>query len=639
MAHTNTEEITPAIDPKILAVEEAIAATGISLQSAVTQGTKDITTSRQLSDQIVEGMNAQTVNTQTVERTKQNAELQEQNANIALLEATGGVAAQAANMLELNEQNADVDRMQKDLVAHMTQDRGTGVLLDSLRNAFSGGFRKQRDLDFARKLRDQTIGEINSETAATESFARVNSLTKKTLNEDAIEANLANIALENKVASNKQAIQNIHSNAQLLGNLTNMSQQQVANEMSRVKLANTAERMELARATHKIQLQRLEIEEKLLPIRLDQAQVTLDQSSLNLDESKEISPSKRAAIVARNLKAASDIAELERLQGQRNEAVQVAESAAGATISTPEEINAAFAPGATPVQRERAQLLRAIGASALINPNTPIATTPAGAANNLTLIAAGGELKQTKYTRVLDQLKLKQQQINTEALSKGAGPKNKAEADAQFNATVKSEMDQLQANIATGTGNPYAAPPMETMHDLMAGKGNILYDRVLKDVGLKEVDGQHIMDLALAGVSAGTISIEEAAMGIDGFFTAAAVYNNTIEGGFERLALPIQEEYNTIVEDPLLPEIDLAGDVGLFGTVLGALGTAAKREFFDVPKKLVDLMDETVVQQQLVKMMQSARISQNITTGTPNNPAPKIIRVEPGQAPGENNAN
>ena len=163
------------------------------------------------------------------------------------------------------------------------------------------------------------------------------------------------------------------------------------------------------------------------------------------------------------------------------------------------------------------------------------------------------------------------------------------------------------------------------------------FQKVIKESGMTEIDPQKIMDVGLAAIQAKLITPEELASGIETIFDAAALYNNTLQGGFKRVGLPDQTTFNVRLKrqpSGFFDVLTIAKAKTLqFGNIIspiGALEIARKIELGESPFRLpgldlfvdVDLMDPTSVQHAVIKMLSGLGIDTAIDTDKEEKTAP-----------------
>ncbi len=178
---------------KLKAVEEALAISTARTVSNVQALEEGLEQSQIATDVIEASIDDITAATQIAATAEDNANLQAQNATIAAFEVSGGTDAQVAMMTTLTE---DANRVAAllDEKQDIVDDEFTGIqLIDSIINDLRS-IQLDTEIDAAEAQQNQTIRQITNTAAATESFARENALTKKTLNEGVLEANFKSIA-------------------------------------------------------------------------------------------------------------------------------------------------------------------------------------------------------------------------------------------------------------------------------------------------------------------------------------------------------------------------------------------------------------------------------------------------------------
>ena len=114
----------------------------------------------------------------------------------------------------------------------------------------------------------------------------------------------------------------------------------------------------------------------------------------------------------------------------------------------------------------------------------------------------------------------------------------------KYNAAIKESMDNYDAKIATGDhSNPNHAPPVQAVAQSRDVQDDPFYQKEIEPLGLKDVDPYTIVGVGLEAIKKEPKRLEEVAAGIQKFFRAAAVSNNTTQKRV-RLGLPAQTSYN-----------------------------------------------------------------------------------------------
>lgn len=530
---------TPAGSSKLEAVQSAIATSTTRIVSSIQQLEAGIKESVLITDVIVSAIADATAATQIISRTKLNADLQAQNATIEAFEAGGGTDMQVALMTQLREDNKRVNDILDNRQELADEDRfGEGIgIIDTVLNRFNLRLTEQQ-LAAAEAQQSQTATQINNLGAATESFARTNAVTRKTLNEGVIEANYNSIAAESDIRAAAAKLKNVHSNATLMNNIMVADSRTVANLLSVFRVEGEVRERELREIQATNQRERMKAFREEVAIKLPAAKVAAEQARDNLTKSKLLTPLQISAAQETLAAAEKRRKDLITRQDSIVEAVQTAQS-----ILDPDSIEerSIILFG---IDSKNPKYLTLLDMGAVSDP--VIGSTAFEAKLNLNTAAPFGGFKDTVATDLLDIITEKQAIKYTKRTI--PIPKDIVTLRSDFNATAKEVMDEFALDIAEG--NPFVAPPMSVLELNANVRNSIFYKRILKDMGMKETNPQRIVDAAVAGMIAGTISIEEAASGIESIFDAAALRNTIFNGGFRRVGLPNQTTYNTRIKVP-----------------------------------------------------------------------------------------
>jgi hypothetical protein len=629
---------------QISAVEEAIATTVADAGAAREQAVTSVVKTQELTDTITKSLNENTVNKQTQARAVLNGQLAAENANTAVLTAAGGTEAQVQLMTELTLQNEELNILSDEKLAIMHREH-TGIgAVDFIINSI-GSIGNSIETQQIAVARNQTANQIASVNSGVESFARVNNATKTTLNEGAIEANMAEIGDINTIAASEKEIANVHNNASAMNNLLKVDNQVVAARVQNVSLSQQVEQQAIARTRAQLQIEQLNFQREKFKVQLPTLRVQLEAQRLQLEENKFVTDARRQAHVAKFDETTRQVAEMVRLQEQQVLMIQRGQSAlSGEAGVEPKEtiIRGINSGGAVGAGYEK---FRNIGA----RPEVSFGGSASEANTTLTQLDPDSAAPQTKGLALIYQMRQKYAADIQASAAKGLPVPKTAEAfSAGFDAVAKQTMDTFASNIVTGQTNPYAAPPMESLAPFLEGKGIALYDKVLKVKGLTEVDPQTILDSAIQGVQSGTISMPEAAEGIVQLFNVVADFNNINQGGLARYGLPAQDTFNTSVLRPRNLAAAPSGILGLSaprglgqgpsaqpdtgggftsaGEVFGQAKLAAQNFFLDTPTEIIDVMDVVEVQDTLVRMRTFGKSPKPATPQTtPNSPPPKEV--------------
>lgn len=594
------------VSSKLKAVEDALAVSVVSTEELREQTKKNVETTKEATGKLTSAIKDVTSANQITERARLNADLQQQTANQAVLETGGGQENQVKLLSTLREDSEDVEALLNEKTDIMN-DEPTGFFpIDLIINAFrtiptSVQLKnKQRELVATR----QQISDI---TGAQEAFAIVNVHTKKTLSEGVIEANMKRISAEGRIAATEQELKNLHSNSSAMTALATADSSTVSNRLAVFRLEGEAETRALKLEDQSFRREQIKFEREQWPTRKATAETNLKSAQLRLEDAKLLTSDRRNAARANFQSATKKFNDAQLFQEDAVNAVHRSQAAVGLPLETPETIMFKMFNGPTQAKYVRMHELGAVERPVL-------GLNPFEATSNLRLIDSSGVSSRTKYTRLLDDAA----QIQLDRYNKtGASvPKNKEQIEADYNKAAEDLMTVHTNEIKQGDNtNPLHAPPFQTLATKRSVAETALYQKVLKDKGMVETNAQTIVDSALAGVLARAITMEEAAVGIEAIYEAAALHNNKDMGGFERVGLPSQTTYNVRLDrDPSAFEVvtilpALANPFTLPGKVL-ASGAPTAGEFLQDQVDAywtADLMDITDVKQLLVGIRSSIK--------------------------------
>ncbi len=599
-----TEQQEASSQTKLSAVEDALKASSIQREEDRQSLKKGAARVEKLTEDIMPALQDITTAEQMTGKLEDTAELTKQNADIAILEASGGHENQVSLMAELTERGQAVEDLSGE-IADTMQEEITGLgPLDMLINSFST-IDEREALKSAEAARDSTAKQIALVTGAQESFNKTNTLTKKTMTGALIEANYASIGAEGKIKATEAEIANIHSNAAIMGRIATADNASSKALMDIYKLEDTKAQREFRKIEMAHSQEKFEHQKERWETDKEASEIQLKAAKLNLATAEHLTPTKRAAAEEQYKEVVNKIEEENKGKAEFANSVRKAQAGLG---STPESIDAilyAFANGNKETQA-RYLKLRELG-------NFPsdrgftIGSNFAEYHNNSILL---GEGKGTRLTGTAKLILLKQQEKYKKTGAKIPAAGDIEALNQDLNVTADTYMLQKASNIES-SGNPYAAPPMESLVNFMPSITETpFYQKVLKDKQMTEVEPQTIMDAAVAGIDAKVVSIDEAVAGVETLFRAAVYFNNEMEGGFRRLGLREQTAYNTALKDPrsLVERLGLSTTGILLGSPLtvAAVKGAKGEAIFSTPLTIVDLVDETRIQEYIIKGLSSA---------------------------------
>ncbi len=474
---------------------------------------------------------------QIAAKATQTARLQTQNTNNKVLEAGGGLDAQTKLTRQLNEEGERLAVL-LDEKTDIVNDEFTGIgLIDSIINGFRS-VSVDQEIASVSAERDNTARQVSNITSSQESFARVNAINEKTLNEAVIENNLKGIAITSSLEASKVKLSNIHSNASLLASLAAADRTLVSNAKDLYALDSEEHRLNLQAAADK----RLKSKE------LTDAEITVN--------------------------------------------IQNGRFGMGLPEESDELVIRKFSD---PITAEAYHKLQELG-----NVVDPLGFTSgasfATAMDNFKLIDPDNTALPVRLSPVVN--KIHRNLVEDFAKRPGGAPRDKKLLDAALNEVAAATMIEFEKEITKGS--PLEAPPMSIIQKNRSIIDTPFYQKVLKEKNMVETDPQLIVDAALAGMDAGDITPEEAAAGIEAIFDAAALHNNTFQGGFRRVGLPNQKSYNVFLKNPLgiLDRLGIGIGTLFLGSPLSIALVEAKKDPAnllgrDIP---VDLMDPNSIQ-------------------------------------------
>lgn len=591
-------------------VDEILAGSTGRIASSIAELTAGIQKTNVATGVIKSSVSDVTAANLIITKTADTANLQAQNATVDAFEAGGGIDAQTRLMRELLEDNDRVTAILEERSILANEDRGAeGIgLLDNIINQFNINLTNQ-NLAAAQAKLEHTEQQITNITGATESFARVNALTRKTLNENSIAANYSAIAAEGKIKSADAELSSLRSNAAALTSVMNADSRLKDSMLQTLRLEDAAESRILQKERIVFQREQMEFTRKKWEKAAPAADIALEQARVNLDVAKKLGP-------IRQLKAEQELASSMKRFNEQIEveedlvsSVQRGQSLAGVPVEDKGIILFNLKrPGDTGKKYSR---LQEIGGA-----EDPIlGFTPYEAKRSVDLIAPSGNIKPSKGLKLLAQIA--SEQAKKYSLTGAKIPRDEATLQADFNFTAREVATVAASNIGTNDqSNPYIAPPFTVLEESSDLQLQPLYTRVLRPMTMRETNPQTIIDAAIAAIVEGVVTPDEAAAGIEAVFELAALINNTQDGGFRRIGLPNQTTYNVKINRPATFVEELkAGGRSVFLTVpapsIPVAITSIVASIFKDETTLVsiDLMDRTKIQELIAKIMSGTRAS------------------------------
>ena len=148
---------------------------------------------------------------------------------------------------------------------------------------------------------------------------------------------------------------------------------------------------------------------------------------------------------------------------------------------------------------------------------------------------------------------------------------------ANMNAQVKADVERYSKN-AVATGSFYAPPPLANIVATRSVQASPLYQKVLATAGkdLTTAAPTPIVKLAFAAVESGTLTLDQAARGLNEFFGQAVNINNTTKR-FAQIGVPAQIGFNV---KPDIYGTDIKADLTDYSSTLRLFATMKSREVF-----------------------------------------------------------
>lgn len=561
---------------------------------------------------------------QTVQKVKDIADMEAQNTTIEAYDEAGGSDNQIALIKQLADQQAQSRQYLNELDSQM-QEEHTGIyIIDSIINDFSTA-QLRSQLNFSEQKEANLQADISNISNATESINKAQLVTRKIVNEGTIQAEWTRLAAEGSIRASEAEIAGMHSNSQVMASVMAADNNLLSNKLSLYRTEGEAEDRVLAQERAAFNREQMAFAKEKWPTEKATSETNLEASQLRLEVAKATKPSDIPAAIANNNAAVKRYNDTLATEETLVNSVQAAQSLAGMAVEDKETILYGLQQPNGSAAGTKYSTLLDIGS----NPTGTLGNTPFEAIQNLNTISPSGNLKPTPITSVLkDVIKLQGEAFKADP---NTVPKTEEALAADFNNRAKAYMEAKAGDIRTGdSSNPYQAPPMAVLKDIPAVANSPLYKKVLEAMQMQETNPQKIMDSAIAGVMAKTITPEQAADGVVTIFESAGVYNNENMGGFKRFGLPAQTSYKTtLTRDPsafdtlrqksglVLPTLSFAARslISNESAVKNLVkGYAGSDDFLDFN---IDLMNRTKVQQAIVKMLSSQKPT--VQAATPAN--------------------
>lgn len=546
--------ITPGASNPVLAAAEAALRSNVAFtqgaqkqQAAISQQQQDIT------GVVTGAIESSSAASQVIATQQGIADLEAQNNVIESYEAAGGFELQKQLATLFAEKSKELNKATEAYTAAVNREP-EGVL-DYL-------FGKDAEINAAYRTavtveneRDNMLESIQGITAAQESIARAATLTKKTVNTATIAAGNQQIADKATLEAAKAKLQGLALGAEGLARSVQLKGMEMEAQVKVYTLHNTEESAEARRLGHEHAVETRKFQQEQYKDSAAQRKIALEQSQLNLETARATNSSAIPRAIAENERAIADLARATEYEASFVANVQKGAAALGLPVEQSAAIISKGIHGRSQTEREIYNKLDIIGADA---------TSAFGAtlADSVVTLGVTGALNRTEPAKLALQVTRAWQE--SPAVQRDGMPKNADQAKADLNAYAKATATKWAKEIKPGDNtNPYTAPPMEALKAYKAITDSKLYKNAPAIQTMKEFDSVTLFNNAVVAINAGTVSMEEAALGLEAIYGSAVDYNNNTKM-FARVGLPVQDSYKYKV----IPD----DDYGMLGATTGAAG-------------------------------------------------------------------
>ena len=533
---------TPA-ESKLAAVEAALGQQAQVVDTFVAGEGEAVLKAETLNDIMQSAMVDAAVATQTITAVEQNAAMKAQNNTVDAITALGGADAMVANMAQLDEEGQRLGDL-LDRQTDIQNDEFTGIgIIDAVINEFRGAS-VAAQIESVTAERDNTARQIQLETAAAESANRQNILSKQTITNGTIKANSELIAQTAIVDVTKAGLDGIRSNSDRMRSLVSANQQQLANTVQTYRLGNEEANMQLSRERMVIQREQLAAQREMIPIQKAAAETALATAKLSLAKSAQLAPAEVAAREATLAKSVRDMETIIAAEDSMADQAMVGIAGMGLPEESREQVTVKLN---NPTTRAKYIKLQELGSADKFQ----LADNAYDAQATRQALDPQGLASDNRGYELLDDVQHKVEAEVATMLAAGGKPPKTPEAQKDlFNQVAAATMKGHAASISEG--NPLHAAPFAALVDNYAEISRApLYQKVLAAANPATTSAKQFRKLGTAAVRAKLITAEEYVSGMEIIFDSAVVYNNESEGGFTRVGLPNQVNYN--VQVPVTP--------------------------------------------------------------------------------------
>ena len=577
-------------------IEDALANNSSRTRNSVAQLEAGSQQTEMATSILKNSMESIAASTQIIQGATMAADLTAQNNTNAVLAAAGGTQEQIAQMQRLKSEGDNINRLQSERSAIMSEDITGLSIIDNVINTFRA-IEVNTDLQTAGAQYNATVGHIQNVTSAQEGFHRINTINKQAINDSTIAANYKKIADTASYQAAEQDIKNVQTNADMLTRVMAADDRVVNNLLESYRLSGAVEQRAAAQERLDFDRDSMRNQREMWEFDKPRMALQMEQLELAMADSKAATPAKRATY-AQTVKNYNEGLAFE---AQTAEYIRKAQQSMGLPLETPEQVQFKLT---NPSTRDKYIKLSEIGFTEKSTGQVSYGSSPYEAYSNLRDVDPDGRAAETFGSALLDNIATAQLDGYKALLANP--PKDEATYRADFDKTADLYMSAGAKNIAAGDStNPYQAPPMAVLERSAVVQNSALWQNVLAAKGLTTADPQVIMETAANGVAAKLLSPEEAAVGITQLFKVAVAYNNTAQGGFTRAGLGKYEQrtYNTTIKHvPSLYDTLTVKDLPL---LVGAKVLGVKKS---QQSEVINLLDKAAVQQAIIRQMNSRPI-------------------------------
>lgn len=472
------------------------------------------------------------------------AALKSQNLTAQALEDSGAVSSQVAFLKELvsdQERLAELKEQRSDIVS------SSNSFLSSLVNEFRVvGVDAKIEAMQAEVVGDRSA--IAAITAAGESIAATNTLTRRNLTDRTVEANqeLLVSKANQDLATTKLA--NIRSNADVSARLLNADSAQISAMNKIIQLEESQEARKIRREG--AEQRKAEFDQRILAFseQRELRDIQIERNKLALELERETNPSKIKQMKAQANSLDRDISQAVQVDQDLTEKVNRGEAVAGLPTKTSTATIRWMMKQGGAIE-ERAKLLFSLGQPGNNNLGDDIAVAYN---NSILLDPEGNLLPKTQGMKFLSDIK---DLVEADYIDKGQRPKDPVTLHENFVRRGDLAIKGMASNVITGDKTSLLAPP--PMATLVASVPSIAEDKFYKTMiepkSMAEVLPSTILNLGVEGIRAKLVTAEEVIAGMEKIGDGVAAYNNFVkDGGITKLGIPSQQKYITRIDRPLL---------------------------------------------------------------------------------------